>query len=70
MKSGQIKAAALDVLENEKIHKLSPEEQEDFDELIGLPNVLLTPHVAGWSFESYEKINHILVDKINQFLQG
>ncbi len=66
---GKVLNAALDVLENEKIKKLNPEEQSDFDQLIQKPNVLLTPHVGGWSFESYEKINGILVEKINEFLK-
>ena len=68
--SGKVKAAALDVLENEKIDQLNEAERRDFSELIKLPNVLLTPHVAGWSFESYEKINDILVEKIGKFIQG
>ncbi len=65
---GKVIAAALDVLENENIKNFNPEDQAHFDELIKNPNVLLTPHVAGWSFESYEKINRILVQKISQFL--
>lgn len=67
---GKVLNAALDVLENEKIKKLNPEEQRDFDDLIQKPNVLLTPHIGGWSFESYEKINGILVEKIGEFLRG
>lgn len=66
---GKVLNAALDVLENEKIKKLNPEEQSDFDQLIQRSNVLLTPHVGGWSFESYEKINGILVKKIADFLE-
>ncbi|HWZ22282.1 MAG TPA: NAD(P)-dependent oxidoreductase, partial [Cytophagaceae bacterium] len=68
LKSGKIKGAALDVLENEKITKLTPEQQEAFDYLKKSDNVLLTPHVAGWTFESYRKINETLVAKIKQIL--
>ena len=68
LEGGSIKGAALDVLENEKINELTKEQQSDFDHLIKMPNVLLTPHVAGWSFESYQKINKILVDKIAAFV--
>jgi D-3-phosphoglycerate dehydrogenase len=68
LKSGKIKGAALDVLENEKIAKLTPEQQEAFDYLKKSDNVLLTPHIAGWTFESYRKINETLVAKIKQIL--
>ena len=68
LRSGKVKAAALDVLENEKINQLSEEEQKDFNELATLPNVLLTPHIAGWSFESYEKMNQIIANKIGKFV--
>jgi D-3-phosphoglycerate dehydrogenase len=62
----KIAGAALDVLENEKINKLLPEEKKVFDELRDRNNVIFTPHVAGWTFESYEKINEVLVDKISR----
>jgi D-3-phosphoglycerate dehydrogenase len=68
LKSGKIKGAALDVLENEKINKLTPEQQEAFDYLKVSDKVILTPHIAGWTFESYRKINETLVDKIKQII--
>jgi D-3-phosphoglycerate dehydrogenase len=58
----------LDVLENEKIHQLTKEQQIDFDFLKQQPNVLFTPHIAGWSVESYKKISEVLVEKINSWL--
>lgn len=66
--SGKVMGAALDVLENEKLETLTPEQKSAFDALIAMPNVLLSPHVAGWSFESYERINKVLVDKINRLI--
>ena len=66
--SGKIKGAALDVLENEKINKLTSEQQKAFDYLKNSDKVLLTPHIAGWTFESYRKINETLVAKIKQIL--
>lgn len=69
MNSSKVRAAALDVLENEKLDTLSDDETADFNDLISRDNVLLTPHVGGWSFESYEKINRILVRKIGDWLQ-
>ena len=62
--SGKVTAAGLDVLENEKIDHLNNEQKENFERLIKSDNVLLTPHVGGWTYESYERINEVLVDKI------
>ena len=64
LNSGQIIGAALDVLENEKINQLSSEQQARFDELKAHKQVLFTPHVGGWTYESYRKINEVLVDKL------
>lgn len=64
LKSGKILGAALDVLENEKFHTFTPDQRDDFDELIRFENVILTPHVGGWSYESYVRINEVLVEKI------
>ncbi len=61
-----LKGAMLDVLENEKLHTLSASQRTSFKELAARPNVLLTPHVAGWTFQSYEKINRVLVNKIRK----
>ena len=63
---GKIRGAALDVLEDENIDKLNKDEKKNFDRLTELNNVLLTPHVAGWTFESYRKINKILLEKIGR----
>lgn len=64
LESGRIVGAALDVLANEKLDTYTPGERAQLDKLAGMPHVLLTPHVAGWSFESYEKISRILGSKI------
>ncbi|WP_296619153.1 NAD(P)-dependent oxidoreductase [Marivirga sp.] len=65
----KIKGAALDVLENEKINSLIKDELYIFQELTKLNQVILTPHVAGWSFESYEKINKVLSRKIKLLVE-
>lgn len=62
LKSGKIMGAGLDVLEVEKFPALS--NQEWYDELKTSPKVILTPHVAGWTFESYRKISEVLADKL------
>lgn len=67
MKSGQILGAGLDVLEYEKSsfeHLFSSEMPEAMRYLIEAENVILTPHVAGWTFESKEKLAQTIVDKI------
>jgi len=66
IKSGKIKGAALDVLENEAIGSLPDEDTEWFEKLIQERKVLLTPHIAGWTIESKKKIAEILVTKIKK----
>lgn len=63
---GILRGAGLDVLENEKFQKFSPEQKSEFEKLASRNNVLFTPHVGGWTFESYEKINKVLVKKIRK----
>ncbi|MFY0628020.1 MAG: phosphoglycerate dehydrogenase [Reichenbachiella sp.] len=64
LQSGKVTHAALDVLENEKLKKLTSEQTSAYDSLFKLQNVLMSPHVGGWTFESYKNINRVLVDKI------
>jgi D-3-phosphoglycerate dehydrogenase len=61
---GFVRGAALDVLENEKLGELTEAQREGFRSLITGGNVIFTPHIAGWTFESHVKINVALVDKI------
>jgi D-3-phosphoglycerate dehydrogenase len=70
LRAGTVRGAALDVLDNEKLQSLSLAQQATFDYLKTSPNVVLTPHVGGWSFESYARINEVLVEKIRAFLAG
>lgn len=70
LQAGTVRGAALDVLDNEKLSTLSPAQQTTFDYLKTAPNVVLTPHVGGWSFESYARINEVLVEKIRAFRAG
>jgi len=62
--SGKILGACFDVLENEKLLNLSNPQQKDFDYLINKQNVVLSPHIAGWTFESYEKIAQTILSKL------
>jgi D-3-phosphoglycerate dehydrogenase len=52
------------VLENEKMAKLSDEQEKLMNELFAMKNVIFTPHVAGWTIESYIKISETLGNKI------
>lgn len=63
---GILLGAVLDVLENEKFKKFSEEQKAEFERLAARENVIFSPHVAGWTFESYEKINQVLVKKIKK----
>ncbi|MVM32920.1 phosphoglycerate dehydrogenase [Spirosoma sp. HMF4905] len=64
LESGKICGATLDVLENEKLAKLTPDQQTAFDYLRQSDRVVLTPHIAGWTHESYVRINEVLVRQI------
>lgn len=68
LQSGKILGAGLDVLEYEKLSfetlfqdKNTP---EAFQYLLQAKNVILTPHIAGWTFESHERLAQVIVDKI------
>jgi D-3-phosphoglycerate dehydrogenase / 2-oxoglutarate reductase len=67
LQAGTVRGAALDVLDNEKLSALSAAQQATFDFLKNAPNVVLTPHVGGWTYESYARINEVLVEKIRAF---
>jgi len=67
LKLGKILGAGLDVLEYEKTSfeaLFSYQMPEAFDYLIHAQNVILSPHVAGWTLESKEKLAQTIVDKI------
>ena len=64
LQSGKLRGALLDVLEKEKLDKLDPVQENAFQKLTEKPHVLFSPHVAGWTFQSYEKINKVLVGKL------
>ncbi len=66
---GILRGSVLDVLENEKFQKFSPAQKAEFEKLAARENVIFSPHVAGWTFESYEKINKVLVKKIKKAFQ-
>ncbi len=73
LKAKKILGAGLDVLEYEKLSFETLYEQdrpEAFDYLIRADNVLLTPHIAGWTFESHEQLAQTIVNKIKSIYFG
>jgi D-3-phosphoglycerate dehydrogenase / 2-oxoglutarate reductase len=64
LKNKKIAGAALDVLENEKINNLTSEERENLDFLTAQPNVIITPHIAGYSFEAFLRMPEVLLKKL------
>jgi D-3-phosphoglycerate dehydrogenase len=68
--SGKVLGAGLDVLEYEKSsfeNLFDGSLPKEFMELINSKKVLLTPHVGGWTNESYFKLSNVLADKILAF---
>ncbi|UFH30274.1 2-hydroxyacid dehydrogenase [Chryseobacterium sp. C-71] len=65
LKSGKVKGACLDVLEYEKASFENLEtENEDLQYLLNSEKAIVTPHIAGWTHQSKEKLAQIIVDKI------
>ncbi|MGB4960142.1 MAG: NAD(P)-dependent oxidoreductase [Saprospiraceae bacterium] len=64
LKNGQVSGACLDVFENEKPNHYSTSEMLLYRELFSFDNVILSPHIAGWTKESLEGIARVLLDKI------
>ncbi len=64
LESGKVGGACLDVFENEKPATFSPKEAEVYEALSRRPNVILSPHVAGWTRESKHRLASVLLQKI------
>lgn len=66
LENKKIKGAGLDVLENENFDDLPEITKETYKKLFACTNVIVTPHIAGWSFQSFENISEALVESILQ----
>ena len=67
LERGRVLGAGLDVFEKEPITSMSLAQKNIFDALARRSDVVLTPHIAGWSVQSFERMARILVDKILQW---
>lgn len=65
VRSGKVKGACLDVLEYEKSSFENLEtENEDLKYLLESEKAIVTPHIAGWTHQSKEKLAQVIADKI------
>lgn len=64
LQNKKISGAALDVLENEKMDTLTDEQKGQMQFLSNQSNVILTPHIAGYSHEAFYKMSAVIIDKL------
>lgn len=64
LEQGKLAGAGLDVLENEKISTWSEPERLQMERLLAHPNLLITPHIAGYSHEAFLRMAEVLLAKL------
>jgi D-3-phosphoglycerate dehydrogenase / 2-oxoglutarate reductase len=64
LEQNKISGAALDVLENEKLSSLTPLQQQQLNYLSARPDVIITPHIAGYSHEAFHNMSAVILQKL------
>ena len=64
LREGKIAGAGLDVIENEQLSSLTELQQAHLDFLTAQPNVIITPHIAGYSNEAFYKMSTVILEKL------
>ena len=66
MENKKLGGLCLDVFENEKTASYSRDEQELYKSLFKLEKTVFTPHIAGWTDESLQKIANVMAEKVQK----
>lgn len=64
LQTEKVKGVCLDVFENEKVNTYTAEEKKMYETLFSFENVIVSPHVAGWTKESLLRITQVLLKKL------
>ncbi len=68
LQQGRVLGAALDVLENEQMDALTLEQRANYEMLFAMENVVLSPHIGGWSYESAQQVNDACIAMLHAYL--
>jgi D-3-phosphoglycerate dehydrogenase / 2-oxoglutarate reductase len=66
--SGKLLGAGLDVLSIEQFNLINSEQKSQLERIFSYPSVVVTPHIAGWSIQSFKKISRVLMLKIQNYI--